>query len=337
MAERGNKRRAYQSDVAYLTVRNSTWLQAMWRGLDSAFQSSWQSIMADLATNITIDEPADDTALETAPSYTTADFTEITASRKLIRATARLNKMTLRESGAGMVAQERLNTLLGLEMAKRLDTKIAQAVAALSYDSVDGSGNDNSITTGTAGADFLSRSFPYRATSSTGNDTLEMIAQGLADSHMLLTAKEAIGRVEVVGVGSGGELMAIYPIGVARALADYLLQQGVLQQRSDIAAMAGADRGINSMTEYAGTWGGVANIIGSTSLATPTGNAHWQGYIFASNGPLAAAVTEPAISDADYDAGNTGGRYVTERTGISRYAVMAIRPAHIVRHTILAA
>ena len=327
MADRGNPKTTYAADIVYEVYRRSTWLRAFYRNIDAMFQMSQTVVLADMNDNIQVDHPADQSALESKLARSTATLTDISTTRKLIRANAQINKMQEREAGAGPAMQANLNQKLAIKLALALDDKLAEFVAGLTYDTVNGSGNDNSLLKGTAGSIYVSRSFPYKPT---GTNAVDLVIEGLKDAHMLLAEKDCVSG-ETVGAGEAMPMCAKLPLGMARQVVDSLEKAGDLQYRTDIAAQAGADRGILSTSAYMGTWAGIMDIAGTTSLKTPTGTGNWTGYLFPTNGPISAAISEPDIADQDWDQGNTDGEYVHIREGISRWTAVATRNAHVVR------
>ena len=316
---------AQARSLLYEVFRRSVWLNVANRNWESDLANAFKVQIGVLDDSGTVQDRTK-AQLEVGPTYSTSGVTNVEFSRAFIRAYDQIGMEDISTLGAGGALESFMAERLGRKTATQLDDKLAGVVAGVSYDTVNGAGNDNLIETG-SDSDTINAAFPHRGTT----QAVEDFVSALKDAHMLLAMDNVIGG-EVIGSGLGSPAAAVMPIPLARLVADYLEDKGELLDRSSIAGQAVATRGILSNSAYMGTFAGL-DIVSTNSIAVPTAaaNARWSSYVLPTNGTLVAALLPDAIDEARFGDGSTGGAYVMRRTVISKWGGAVVRPEHVIR------
>ena len=319
-----NSRTVFTRDLMYQVFRRSVWINICNRNWESDFAGASSVKIPDISAGAVSTETRTRTQLETGPTFSTSTITNVTLDEKFIRGYASIPMADIKSTGPGPTLESRIAEEMAIEMAIELDDRIAAAVAALTFDEVNGSGNDNKVIAGTAGSVFIDRTAPYTPT---GTDAVKLVVNAVKLAHMYLFRKNVVAGL-TLGAGEPSPLAVVLPPELCATVVDYLETTGELTDRASIAGQAGVSRGILGTAAYMGTYAG-ADFAASNSLAVPTGTNNWLFYILPTTSALAAAVEAPDIDEASYGQGNTAGAYVYRRTAISKYGIAALRPAHI--------
>ena len=317
--------------IIYEAFRRSTWVNVGNRSWESQMAGAHILQFLSLGDEGSVQDRTY-TQLDGEVTYTTSAATKLDMTRMWFNAYDQVSISDMRTLATAGRLESYMAARLGRKVSQHIDGKIASYVAGLTYDTVDGSGNDNRLSYGTASSVFLTRAFP---SAPSGTNAADIFVSGIKDAHMLLKEKNAIDG-EYEGDGGSSQLAFVCPVAVARMIADYLESKGSLVNRGDIAGQALVNRGIVGTSAYMGTAFGYADIVGTTSLARPTGTNDWNSYVVPTNGNLAVAVTPTDLDTAEFGQGNTKGAYVHRRTIVGSWGALALRPEHIVRVTILA-
>ena len=326
MADFGNARTVFSNAILYQAYRRSVWLNVANRTWEEGLANAKTVTIPDMTDNIAVDNPADADALQTALTYKNATMAGINMVRGFVRAGARIPLDLLDRAGGGAEAEANLATRMGVLIAQNIDTKIAAEVAGQTYDTVNGSGNDNSIPIGAAGSNYIGVAFPYSA----NGTILKDLADALLNAKALLVTKGVVDG-NLVGSGAGnGDAVAVLPTALAINLVKYLRDNGDLVTRESIAGQAAIEAGIASTTAFQGRYAGI-DIVASDATGVAKSNAAWNGYITVAGGPLAAAVFPPRIDEQRFGDGTTAGLYEMRRTAVGVYATEVTRPAHIIQ------
>ena len=341
MADRStNPTTLYSRDILYVLYRASRYLMLASRTWEEAFRRAKTVAIPVLTDNIAGDAPADTSALETALALTTAKIAPKTFSRGFIRKGAQWNIEDEVETGGGAQLQMNLNERLGVELALEVDKAVAGVLAAATYDTVNGSGNDNKLTIGAAGKDFIAPAFPYNATSQSTTPAMgKQIADMLLNAKALLFDKDALAG-DNQSVGSGGptaDLVFIAPSGVTLNLLRYVSTLDGFISRESIQGQALLEGGIASSRFFMGRWSGF-DIVTDNVIGQPKsdGSTPWDGYVIPSgSSAFTAAALPPRTSDRHYDQGTTDGKAVGIRDAYCRWAASVLRPEHIINVEIL--
>ena len=328
--------------IMYEAFRRSVWLNASNRSLESMFDRALKAQVAVLGDSSTI-QARTRAQLENEITYTTSDVTIKTLVKMFFNGFDSLAMADYRALQAGGRLESHLAMRLGKKLALHVDSQIAALIAGsttlgdsstrITYDTVDGSGNDNKIEVGTATTDFISRTFPYNPTNSSGKDVFADFEKAVKDAHLLLAEKDVVDG-EFVGDYGGGQLALMLPLALARVLVDRIADKGELRMAGDVAGQAIQRRGIFGTSAYMGTAFGMADIVGTNSLPAPTGTTNWASYVLPSNGVLQAGFPLLAIDEAMFGQGNTKGAYVYRRTAVGEWYAGVLDPKHIVQITV---
>ena len=326
MADFGNPRTVFSNAILYEAYRRSVWLNVANRTWEEGLVNAKTVAIPDMTDNIAVDNPADADALQTALTYKNATMAGINMVRGFVRAGAKIPMDLLDRAGGGAEAEAALATRMGVLIAQNIDEKIAAEVAGQTYDTVNGSGNDNSVPIGSAGSNFIATAFPYSASGT----ILKDMANALLNIKALLVTKGVVDG-NLVGAGGGnGDAVAVLPTALAINLVKYLRDNGDLVTRESIAGQAAIEAGIASTTAFQGRYAGI-DIVASDATGVAKSNAAWMGYVTVAGGPLAAAAFAPRIDEQRFGDGTTAGLYEMRRTAVGAYAAKVTRPEHIVQ------
>ena len=332
MADVSNPRIGYAEDILTQTVANSVWLQAA--------DPTWaQRVVAgeltvkvpDLKTNVGVDFPGDADALETAPTITMGSISTVDISRSIVRGYGGINKLEMRQSGGGRDADMKINEDIAVEMALGVDGKIADHVSKLQYDTATwppASGkNANAISIGTTGSNYVSTAYPFDSKGTINEIIFDVIAQV---SDLFGLKKVGLPQARTLFGAPLGRLVCVTSLPIARKLVNVAADKSTLQRPGDFAADAIINRGIFGMNAYMGRISDI-DIMADLSLALPTGKNPWPMYFFPSNSILQADYSVIALSDRDFEQGNTDHKFIRDRVAVGLFGVQAMRPEWFVR------
>ena len=309
--------------ILYSAFRKSIWLNASNRQLEQYMNRALRVSVIDVADNSTVQDRTRE-QLEAEITYTTSDVTETTFEKNYFNGFDSLAMADYRVLEAGGRLESFISDRLGKKLALHVDDKIAGVVAGLTYDAVDGTGNDNLITV--ANQDTLARAFPHAPGRGA---TAANIADALKDAHMLLAQKNLMDG-EYVGDNGPSAFTALGSIPVIRQIADYLASETQLQDNARIGANAEQFRGIFGTAAYRGTYAGM-DLVATNSLGVPADSAPWSIYIVPTNSTLFCGFPMLEIDEAKFGQGNTSGAYVYRRTAVGEWLAGVGRPEHIIR------
>ena len=298
MAETPNSRQN-QSDAiqAALYATNAYIDNAAGGDTERALRNARTGTLPVVTPNITVESLADRDATLASPTYKRMVLSSLNISRKLIRANYSYAILDTIEAAGGneldrIGAQHLLATLNG-----RLNVLVAGVISGLTYDSVNGSGNDNQIAAGNA-SNFISPTFPYSET----GDGYEAIALAGIDAMTLLVDKNIINGGVTVGSGAPSPQADWYlPSGLARGVVRYLIEKGLAQPIGDAAAVRGSIA--NGAGVFQGTWA-TFRIVPTNATGVATSGATWASYVIPRGGVLQAAVMQTFRSAMRYEDGN---------------------------------
>ena len=321
----------YRDELVTQVVANSIWMQAADPMAAQAVTENVKSVkIGDLTTNANVRLPADADALATAPTFVNASMAEIEISREIIQGFGSFNKLQARQGIAGAMIDMAINSDIAQQMALQFDKKLRDEVAGLTYDTVNGAGNDNEITVGTAGSIYIGRAFPYTPS---GTGAAALAYEGMRQAGLLLADKKVSipqGRV-LFGQELGG-LVAIMPVPMADAVVTELGTKGLIRANTSVGLTTEQYRGIFGMEAYKGS-APLLNmeVLGDPSMPAPSGTDNWAFYVFPSSSLLKGAFAVIGESVTDYDENTTQHRYVRERDAIGLSGVKATRPAKFIK------
>lgn len=332
MADSANVRTVWAEDIVYNTFAATLFLQTFYQGWQSLFDNARTARLPVLDSNITVDYPADADALAQAPAFSTAELVGYEWSRELVRATKQVNLRKTAEAGGGSMLDAQANMELAVEMGIGVDQKFLGKIAGLNYVEVTNAnvtGAGNLVEAGDANT--LSRSLPYRPASVAAENAIlesfETLANVLGLKHLVP------GQGQFTGSQQPGVAVYHGSIPVVNMLVRRLADEKVLQSPSDIGAQALIDQRLpGGMVAYKGRAYGT-DICANPAIRPPTAG-DWHNYVYPANSTLVGGFSVLGISDSTFADGNTGGRYVNERTSIGIYQFGAPRPNHVIRHTI---
>ena len=311
-------------DLAYEVFRRAMWLQLSSSAFTDALAAAYTVQIGTLEQGGAVQNRTR-AQLQTGPTYAVSGVTQLAVSRKPIRAWESLDLDDYTALGVGPALEDYMSTRLGIRTAVHLDNELRGIVSGLTFDSVDGSGNDNDITAGAA-ADTVSRTFPYTPATTA---TAAAIA-AIKNAHMLLAIKNVVNGV-ATGMGGAEMIAFMCPIPVAKLIVDYLESEGSLLTQNDIAGAAIIDRSIGSRGgAYMGSAYGYARIIGSNSCPIPT-TGNFLCYAVPYAGPLQATILPGVVDEQRFGEGTTQGAYQYNRTVVSNWGGVVLNPAHIIR------
>lgn len=325
MAERGATAVAYSSLVEFEAFRRSLYMGLSWRGLESDFQRARQVTLNTITDNIVAETITDSEALETAPSFTTADMSLTTYSRALVRATSQYNILQAME-GPGPA---RLDSTLSMRLAEEVSLKMdEQALTALTG-ATFGTSAGNGFVVETVGTSFSSSPasgldrntgrFKTKGTNPplTQEKLLDDLIESFADAEVTYRNKNIMGGTLIGDGQPTGYAFVCHPI-VARALISWAKVKGELDLSASAAYTAARGSGILSMMAYEGR---VHNfdIISNTGITHANNAATVSGYFVPLNSALVGGVRPMLWDFARYGQGNTGGAAVSRSTVICPY------------------
>ena len=326
MADFGNARTVFSNAILYEAYRRSVWLNVANRTWEEGLANAKTVAIPDMTDNIAVDNPADSDALQTALTYKNATFAGINMVRGFVRAGVKVPMDALTRAGGGAEAEAALATRMGALIAQNIDGKIAAEVAGQTYDTVNGTGNDNKLSIGAGGSNFIAVAFPYAASGT----ILKLLADALLNIKALLVTKGVVDG-NLIGAGGGnGDAVAVLPTALAVNLVKYLRDEGELIGREGVGTQAAIEAGIASTTAFQGRYAGI-DIVASDATGVAASNATWKGYVTVAGGPLAAAAFAPVIDEQRFGDGTTAGLYEMRRTAVGAYAAKVTRPEHVVQ------
>ena len=165
--------------ILYQAFRKSVWLNASNRMLEQYMSRALSVSVLELGDSSVVQDRTR-AQLEEATTYTTSDVTETTFTKNYFNGFDSLSMADYRILEAGGKLESFIADRLGKKLALHVDDKIAGVVAGATYDSVDGSGNDNLIAVDSART--LTRAFPHKPA---GNNAQRQFADALKDAHTL--------------------------------------------------------------------------------------------------------------------------------------------------------
>ena len=312
-------------DLAYEVFRQSRWLQLSASAFTDRLANAYTVQIGTLEEGGSVQNRTR-AQLLTGPTYAVSGVTQITVSRKNIRAWEALDLDDYTALGVGPSLENYMSNRLGVRTAVHLDDELRGIVSGLTFDSVDGSGNDNDITAGSS-TNHVNLAWPHDPTNAA---TTTALINAIKQAHMLLAIKNVVNGMSV-GMGGAEMIAFMCPIPIAKMIVDYLESEGSLLTQNDIAGAAIIDRSIGTRGgAYMGTAYGYAQIIGSNSCPIPT-SGNWFSYAVPYAGPLQATLLPGEVDEQRYGQGTTEGAYVYRRTVISKWGGVVLRPEHIIR------
>lgn len=297
MAETPNSREN-QSDAiqAALYALNAYLDNAAGGDTQRALQNARTGTLPTVTPNITIDTPADRDATLASPSYKRMALSALNISRKLVRATYGYALLDVVEAAGGRELDRIGAQHLLASLNNRLNVLVAGTVSGLTFDTVNGSGNDNQIVAGDA-SNFIASAFPYAET----GKGYETFAHAVIDAMVLLWDKNIIAGSSI---GSGAPLAqadVFCPSGLAKGLVRFLIDSGLGQPIGDRAAVQGTIATGGGI--LAGTWG-TMRVVPTNATGVATSTKTWAAYVIPRGGVLQAAVLNTFVSPQRYEDGN---------------------------------
>ena len=343
MAEPGNLATAFSAMLTYEMFRRSIMLAMFNRDYERDFASAYKITVPNVSDdNITIDTPADGTALETAPQFETAALGENTYSRALIRGTSQQNLMQAIESRAGAGFTQNLMERLNTRLAIKLDDQLLDVLTNVTYGNAAGNGFLLD-TVGASGANGwgIKATFPHRlqkkgSSTATEADLYNGVIGSIEDAELKWRLLEVMGG-QSIGHGAPSGFCFVTSPPIARQLVIWAKSAGVLDLETSAARQAATTSGILGNMAYHGR---IANIdiasTNSSEVAIPTTDGSKAPGYFLPTGSAVTAAVRPTLWDfAQYGSGNTGGAFVRRTTVILPYVVGVLKPDQLGKTEIL--
>lgn len=324
MAERGAEAEIYTNIIEFMAFRQSAGMDLCYTGLEGDFQRALSVYLNTITDNIQIDTPADNAALETAPTYKTATMSTSKFSRALIRGTSQHNIVQAMEGPGPARLDQQLMDRLAQKMATKLDDQIFAKLTGATYGSSAGNGfvidavGQAFSGTNASGLDRDTGRYKSKGTAPSSQDEIyRAIVDGMGDAEVIYRDSDLVDG-NVVGDAAPNGFRLVCPNIVARALVDWAIEKGDADQPGSVGREAASVSGILGPRAYRGTVHNI-DIIGTTALKPSSTAKTVNAYTVPVASALAAGVRPMLWDFARYGQGNTGGAAIARSTVICPY------------------
>lgn len=325
MADRGAEAEAFSDMIEFDTFRKSVGMGLVYRGREGDFQRAKSVNFNKVANdNIHVDTPADQEALETAPTYTTATMSVEAVSRALIRGTSQYNILHAMEGPGPARLDMNLMDRLTKKMAIQLDDKVFELLTGHTY----GTAATNGFKTTDVGTAFsgtnavgVDKTFGRYKSKGTAPRTELQLLNDIVDCFGDAVVKWRGLNVmagETVGDGMPTGFAYCAESRIVRPITTWAKREGILDMRNSMGTMAWATGGILGTAAYAGTIDGV-DILTTEALRFADTATEGFGYFVPVGGCLHGGLRPMMWDFARYGQGNTGGAAVARSTVILPY------------------